>query len=65
MGRTACTEPQCLYKGALYCYLYMEVAPFSQLWYQSPKFCMHILFLIYFVTVLHVLSYFNNHRNIR
>ena len=21
MGRTACTEPQCLYKGALYCYL--------------------------------------------
>jgi len=22
MGRTACTEPQCLYKGALYLYLY-------------------------------------------
>ena len=22
MGRTACTEPQCLYKGALYFYLY-------------------------------------------
>ena len=22
MGRTACTEPQCLYKGALYIYLY-------------------------------------------
>jgi len=21
MGRTACTEPQCLYKGALYVYL--------------------------------------------
>jgi len=21
MGRTACTEPQCLYKGALYFYL--------------------------------------------
>jgi len=21
-GRTACTEPQCLYKGALYLYLY-------------------------------------------
>jgi len=21
MGRTACTEPQCLYKGALYLYL--------------------------------------------
>jgi len=23
MGRTACTEPQCLYKGALYLYLYL------------------------------------------
>jgi len=22
MGRTACTEPQCLYKGALYLYFY-------------------------------------------
>ena len=25
MGRTACTEPQCLYKGALYLYLYLLV----------------------------------------
>jgi len=23
MGRTACTESQCLYKGALYFYLYL------------------------------------------
>ena len=23
MVRTACTEPQCLYKGALYLYLYL------------------------------------------
>jgi hypothetical protein len=23
MGRTACTESQCLYKGALYLYLYL------------------------------------------
>ena len=23
MGRRACTEPQCLYKGALYLYLYL------------------------------------------
>jgi len=22
MGRTACTDPQCLYKGSLYLYLY-------------------------------------------
>jgi hypothetical protein len=24
MGRTACTEPQCLYKGDLYLYLYIH-----------------------------------------
>jgi len=24
MGRTACTEPQCLYKGVLYLYLYLD-----------------------------------------
>jgi len=24
MGRTACTEPQCLYKGDLYLYLYHD-----------------------------------------
>ena len=28
MGRTACTEPQCLYNGALYLYLYL----YSPLW---------------------------------
>jgi len=27
MGRTACTEPQCLYKGALYLYLYNLMGP--------------------------------------
>jgi len=26
MGRTACTEPQCVYKGALYLYLYLTFA---------------------------------------
>jgi len=25
MGRTACTEPRCLYKGDLFLYLYMSV----------------------------------------
>jgi len=25
MGRTACIEPQCLYKGALYLYLEQDV----------------------------------------
>jgi len=26
MSRTACTEPQCLYKGALYLYLYLYIS---------------------------------------
>jgi len=25
MGRTACTEPQCLYRGDLYLYLYLTL----------------------------------------
>ena len=25
MGRTACTEPQCLYKGALYLYIITSI----------------------------------------
>ena len=25
MGRTACTEPQCLYKGYLYLYFYLRI----------------------------------------
>ena len=29
MDRTACTEPQCLYKGALYLYLIVELYLYS------------------------------------
>ena len=29
MGRTACTEPQCLYKGALYLYLTVQLYLYS------------------------------------
>ena len=29
MGRTACTEPQCVYKGALYLYLTVELYLYS------------------------------------
>ena len=29
MGRTACTEPQCLYNGALYLYLYSPYGPYG------------------------------------
>ena len=29
MGRTACTEPQCLYKGALYLYLIVQLYLYS------------------------------------
>jgi len=31
MGRTACTEPQCLYKGTLYLYLYVLVRLYNLL----------------------------------
>jgi hypothetical protein len=30
MGRTACTEPQCLCKGALYLYLYLHLLHYVQ-----------------------------------
>jgi len=36
MGRTVCTEPQCLYKGALYRYLYTYMVPPS---YVVPVGC--------------------------
>jgi hypothetical protein len=29
MGRTACTEPQCLYNGALYLYFYGPVVQYA------------------------------------
>ena len=39
MGRTACTEPQCLYKGALYLYLWSwksRAIPLLPLWTVRP-----------------------------
>jgi len=36
MGRTACTEPQCLYKCALYLYLYLTLAGTAE---QPDIFC--------------------------
>ena len=39
MGRTACTEPQCLYKGALYLYLWSwksRAIPLLPLWAVRP-----------------------------
>ena len=30
MGHTTCTEPQCLYKGALYLYLYLTVVVYDE-----------------------------------
>ena len=53
MGRTACTEPQCLYKGVLYLYLWSwksRAIPLLPLWavrpVQSLSACtrMHITF---------------------
>jgi hypothetical protein len=37
MGRTAFTEPQCLYKGALYLYLYLSDCNFSMLHFYAPS----------------------------
>ena len=39
MGRTACTEPQCLYKGALYLYLYHD-------WVYFFCVCIHAISII-------------------
>jgi len=35
MGRTTCTEPQCLYKGALYLYLNDNVLWYSLEWFRK------------------------------
>ena len=40
MGRTACTEPQCLYKGALYLYLYLN-SPMDRTACTEPQ-CLYI-----------------------
>ena len=37
MGRTACTEPQCLYKGALYLYLYLFSESKIVIFYPHPN----------------------------
>ena len=40
VDRTACTEPQCLYKGALYLYLYFCIAPnFTKLSHNLMNSC--------------------------
>ena len=48
MGRTACTEPQCLYKGALY--LYSRAIPLLPLWavwpVQSLSACTRVHFTL-------------------
>jgi len=36
MGSTACTEPQCLYKGALYLYLMEINIKASDVWCVTP-----------------------------
>ena len=44
MGRTACTEPQCLYKGALYLFTFTCLSP-------PPRKLSHV-FRLYFSFVL-------------
>jgi len=38
MGRTACTEPQCLYKGDLYLYLYLYLFMFFSVEVKTQTF---------------------------
>src|SRR5215475_13191330 len=49
MGRTACTEPQCLYKGDLYLYLRFLhgfintfLCAFAQLWKANVRFVIRV-----------------------
>jgi hypothetical protein len=56
MGRTACTEPQCLYKGTLYLYLWSwksRAIPLFPLWavwpVQSLSACTRVTFTFTFV----------------
>ena len=44
MGRTACTEPQCLYKGALYLYLVSILATFPA--HRSLQYFAFILYTV-------------------
>jgi hypothetical protein len=43
MGRTACTEPQCLYKGALYLYLNLNILLLYSIVILSEKYNLALL----------------------
>ena len=69
MGRTACTESQCLYKGALYLYITKELvqnnAPDWQLTaehFKTPSPYKHMAVLICdtFVSLLLTYNYWSN-----
>jgi len=44
MGSTACTEPQCLYKGDLYLYLYSSYGPYGLYRASVPVQGVHFVF---------------------
>ena len=51
MGRTACTEPQCLYKGALYLYRWSwksRAIPLLPLWAVRPVQCLSACTRVHF-----------------
>ena len=52
MGRTACTEPQCLYKGALYLYLTVELYLYSPLWAVRPVLSLSACTRVHFTFTL-------------
>jgi hypothetical protein len=62
MGRTACTEPQCLYKDALYLYLTVELYLYSP---YGPYGLYRALVpvqgcTLYFFTLYHIVEYARN-----
>jgi hypothetical protein len=58
MGRTACTEPQCLYKGALYLYIALWVIYFiiicSILFYFMDSCIFQTLYIKIYINYIYV-----------
>ena len=55
MGRTACTEPQCLYKGALYLITFYQMSELLHIYKgQVTKLCVVILRCVLFSRHYHL-----------
>ena len=59
MGRTVCTEPQCLYKGVIYfTLLYFTLLYFTLLYFTLLYFTLLYFILLYFTLLYFTLLYF-------